>query len=155
MILCLSERVSEGDAEFQGFCRRWNNWEGQGRHCRFRGGGAVLLHAGSRVAPRGLRVFGLCWISGPDTAFGAGGLSCYHGVRAMAAQKASVVLETTITCPACGHSQTETMPTDACQWFYDCRHCGAVLKPKPGDCCVFCSYATVPCPPVQVGTAER
>ena len=27
--------------------------------------------------------------------------------------------------------------------------------PKPGDCCVFCSYATVPCPPVQVGTAER
>ena len=29
MILCLSERVSEGDAEFLGFCRRWNNWEGQ------------------------------------------------------------------------------------------------------------------------------
>ena len=29
MILCLSERVSEGDAEFQGFCRRWNKWEGQ------------------------------------------------------------------------------------------------------------------------------
>ena len=30
MILCLSERVSEGDAKFQGFCRRWNKWEGQG-----------------------------------------------------------------------------------------------------------------------------
>ena len=29
MILCLSERVSEGDAEFLGFCRRWNKWEGQ------------------------------------------------------------------------------------------------------------------------------
>jgi hypothetical protein len=41
------------------------------------------------------------------------------------------------------------MPTDACQWFYECEHCHAVLKPKPGDCCVFCSYGTVPCPPVQ------
>ena len=29
MILCLSERVSEGDAKFQGFCGRWNKWEGQ------------------------------------------------------------------------------------------------------------------------------
>lgn len=73
----------------------------------------------------------------------------------MAAQKASVALETTITCPVCDHAETETMPTDTCQWFYDCRHCGAVLKPKPGDCCVFCSYATVPCPPVQVRTAGR
>lgn len=44
----------------------------------------------------------------------------------------------------------ETMPTDACQWFYDCRHCGAVLKPKPGDCCVFCSYGDTPCPPIQI-----
>jgi hypothetical protein len=23
------------------------------------------------------------------------------------------------------------------------------LRPKAGDCCVFCSYGTVPCPPVQ------
>ena len=44
-----------------------------------------------------------------------------------------------ITCPDCGHRQTETMPTDACQFFYDCRGCGALLRPKPGDCCVFCS----------------
>ena len=54
-----------------------------------------------------------------------------------------------ITCPECGHSKDETMPTDACQWFYDCTGCGAVLKPKAGDCCVYCSYATVPCPSVQ------
>ena len=33
----------------------------------------------------------------------------------------------------------------------DCKPCGALLKPKPGDCCVFCSYGTVPCPPVQAG----
>ena len=54
-----------------------------------------------------------------------------------------------ITCPHCNHRQAETMPTDACQFFYDCAGCGAVLRPKPGDCCVFCSYGTVPCPPVQ------
>jgi hypothetical protein len=41
------------------------------------------------------------------------------------------------------------MPTDACQYFYDCPACGAVLKPLAGDCCVFCSYADVPCPPIQ------
>lgn len=43
------------------------------------------------------------------------------------------------------------MPTDACQWFYDCKGCGALLKPKAGDCCVFCSYGNVPCPPIQTG----
>jgi hypothetical protein len=55
----------------------------------------------------------------------------------------------TLTCPQCGHRATETMPTDACQYFYDCRGCGAVLKPKFGDCCVYCSYGDVPCPPIQ------
>ena len=55
----------------------------------------------------------------------------------------------TITCPRCGHRQAETMPTDACQFFYDCKGCGALLRPKPGDCCVFCSYGDRPCPPVQ------
>lgn len=40
-------------------------------------------------------------------------------------------------------------PTDACIYFYDCAGCGAVLKPRAGDCCVFCSYGSVPCPPVQ------
>lgn len=59
------------------------------------------------------------------------------------------VLESTVTCPACGTASTETMPTDACQFFYDSTGCGAVLRPKPGDCCVFCSYGSVPCPPVQ------
>jgi hypothetical protein len=60
-----------------------------------------------------------------------------------------LVLESTITCPECGHSRTETMPTDACHWYYECVDCHALLKPKPGDCCVFCSYGTLACPPVQ------
>ena len=54
-----------------------------------------------------------------------------------------------ITCPACGHRKTERMPTDACLYFYECEGCGTLLKPKAGDCCVFCSYGTVPCPPIQ------
>ena len=58
-------------------------------------------------------------------------------------------LVSTLTCPACGFAATETMPTDACQFFYDCRGCGTRLKPLAGDCCVFCSYGTVPCPPVR------
>lgn len=55
----------------------------------------------------------------------------------------------TVTCPACGRAEAETMPTDACLVVYDCKGCGAALRAKPGDCCVFCSYGTVPCPPVQ------
>ena len=60
-----------------------------------------------------------------------------------------VQLQSTITCPECGHSETETMPTDACQFFYECKGCGALLRPNPGDCCVYCSFGTVPCPPIQ------
>ena len=55
----------------------------------------------------------------------------------------------TLTCPDCGHRETEQMPIDACQFFYDCEGCGTRFKPKRGDCCVFCSYADVACPPVQ------
>ena len=60
----------------------------------------------------------------------------------------------TLTCPDCGHWATETMPSDACQFFYDCKGCGAVLRPLQGDCCVFCSYGTVPCPPIQEARAR-
>lgn len=66
----------------------------------------------------------------------------------------SATLISTIHCPHCGHDQQETMPTDACQWFYDCKGCGAVLRPKHGDCCVFCSYGDVPCPPIQDARTE-
>lgn len=44
------------------------------------------------------------------------------------------------------------MPVDACQWFYECESCHAILRPRPGDCCVFCSWGDVPCPPVQLAT---
>ncbi|WP_372882873.1 GDCCVxC domain-containing (seleno)protein [Psychromonas sp.] len=64
-----------------------------------------------------------------------------------------LILESTITCPECGHQKSELMPTDYCQWFYECESCHYVLKPLPGDCCVFCSYGTVKCPPIQKGSS--
>ena len=61
-----------------------------------------------------------------------------------------VILSCTLTCPECGKQSTEDMPTDACVFFYECTHCHTLLKPKAGDCCVFCSYDTVMCPPKQL-----
>ncbi|MGB5398072.1 MAG: GDCCVxC domain-containing (seleno)protein [Gammaproteobacteria bacterium] len=60
-----------------------------------------------------------------------------------------IILKSSIVCPGCGHRETETMPTGTCLWYYVCKACGDVLKPKQGDCCVFCSYGSVPCPSVQ------
>ncbi|MGE5104998.1 MAG: GDCCVxC domain-containing (seleno)protein [Betaproteobacteria bacterium] len=63
-----------------------------------------------------------------------------------------IVLESELTCPHCGTAAREVMPTDACLYFYECTSCKAMLRPKAGDCCVFCSYGSVKCPPMQ---AER
>ena len=58
-------------------------------------------------------------------------------------------LQSTILCPMCGYAATETMPTNACVLVYECARCGTRLRPRNGDCCVFCSYGSVPCPPMQ------
>jgi DNA-directed RNA polymerase subunit RPC12/RpoP len=70
---------------------------------------------------------------------------------AKSADEARLIMKSIITCPQCGHRAEETMPTDACLFFYDCSQCQAHLKPASGDCCVFCTYGSVPCPPVQTG----
>jgi hypothetical protein len=41
------------------------------------------------------------------------------------------------------------MPTDACLYFHECNGCSVLIRPRPGDCCIFCSYGTVVCPPMQ------
>ncbi|RLD33998.1 MAG: hypothetical protein DRI88_11290 [Bacteroidetes bacterium] len=64
----------------------------------------------------------------------------------------TIILQSVITCPVCGYQKEETMPTDACQYFYSCEKCGKLLKPNKGDCCVYCSYGSVPCPPIQQST---
>ncbi|WP_080408431.1 GDCCVxC domain-containing (seleno)protein [Burkholderia ubonensis] len=60
-----------------------------------------------------------------------------------------VVFESVLTCPYCGFVQRETMPVDACQFFYECLRCQARLRPRASDCCVFCSFGSVRCPPQQ------
>mgnify|MGYP006120329479 CR=1 FL=1 len=64
-----------------------------------------------------------------------------------------IILQSIITCPKCGHKKKETMSTNSCQIFYECKKCKMELKPKKGDCCVFCSYGTIKCPPIQKGTS--
>ena len=59
-----------------------------------------------------------------------------------------ITLESALMCPHCGVQKLETMPTDACQFYYECTECRTLLRPLPGDCCVFCSYGSVKCPPV-------
>ena len=58
----------------------------------------------------------------------------------------SNTLTAVITCPLCGAKTEAVIPEGACQFFWDCPGCGGVLRPKPGDCCVFCSYADWRCP---------
>jgi hypothetical protein len=60
-----------------------------------------------------------------------------------------------IRCPACGVETEEVMPTDACRYFWDCPACTTVVRPRPGDCCVFCSYGSAMCPPAIAEDAVR
>jgi len=62
----------------------------------------------------------------------------------------TVILESMLTCPQCGHETLEEMPLDSCRFFHECIQCHALMRPKMGDCCVFCSYGSAKCPPIQL-----
>lgn len=64
-----------------------------------------------------------------------------------------MTIESTITCPHCTAQRRETMAENACQVVYRCQSCGETLRPLSGDCCVFCSYGSMPCPPIQMERA--
>lgn len=55
----------------------------------------------------------------------------------------------TLRCPVCGVESEQPMPADACVFFWTCPACATRNQPRAGDCCVFCSYGDMPCPPVQ------
>lgn len=63
--------------------------------------------------------------------------------------KKEIILQSVINCPNCVHQKEENMPTDACKYLYACEQCQHVLKPKGGSCCVYCSFGSVACPPIQ------
>ncbi len=87
--------------------------------------------------------FGLAGLS-----FGYAGWQLFFRNRRKIGQP---IRQSMLTCPHCRHRKTETMPIDACQFFYECENCKVMLKPLAGDCCVFCSYGMVKCPPIQSG----
>lgn len=68
----------------------------------------------------------------------------------MRVQPKRAITDSVITCPKCGFREAHAMPPDACIVFYDCPGCGERLHPRSGDCCVFCSYGSVKCPPMQL-----
>jgi len=74
--------------------------------------------------------------------------------RAAYRARMTVTLASTLTCPVCGRAETLAMPTDACVFFHECAGCHTLLRPKAGDCCVFCSFGSVPCPPIQASRAR-
>ncbi|HLD77048.1 MAG TPA: GDCCVxC domain-containing (seleno)protein [Rickettsiales bacterium] len=40
-------------------------------------------------------------------------------------------------------------------YFYKCKNCENVLKPKDEDCCVFCSYGNVKCIPRKAEKSRK
>ncbi|MEE4258671.1 MAG: GDCCVxC domain-containing (seleno)protein [Bacteroidales bacterium] len=61
----------------------------------------------------------------------------------------NIITKSIITCPNCGFQKEDIMPEDSCRVYYECESCKTILKPKPADCCVFCSYGSVKCPSKQ------
>lgn len=60
-----------------------------------------------------------------------------------------------LKCPYCGHIEVIKMPKDNCLYFHQCKNCEKLINPKPGDCCVFCSYGDVPCPSIQLENMKQ
>jgi hypothetical protein len=54
-----------------------------------------------------------------------------------------------VTCPVCGYREELAIPADTCLFFHRCGNCNMLIKPAPGDCCVFCSYGDTICIPRQ------
>lgn len=102
------------------------------------------------AAAGGLAFFAGLYLLEPLAYAGFAGLLAASGADLWQRLPRRTRTRSVLTCPECGQRQKETMPADACQFFYECRGCGKLLRPKPGDCCVFCSYGTVKCPPMQL-----
>ncbi|HFQ15066.1 MAG TPA: hypothetical protein ENK41_01820 [Rhodobacteraceae bacterium] len=56
---------------------------------------------------------------------------------------------TVLTCPHCGHRSRQSMPDLQTLTRWNCNNCHTDIQPRPGECCVFCSFGSVPCPDAQ------
>jgi hypothetical protein len=61
-----------------------------------------------------------------------------------------IVRDCVVTCPVCKTEVQETMCSEATKLAYHCPACLSWLRPKKGDHCIYDSYGSVKCPPVQV-----
>ncbi|MBM4168536.1 MAG: hypothetical protein FJ215_05200 [Ignavibacteria bacterium] len=61
-----------------------------------------------------------------------------------------IVRTSVLTCPYCGFAEAAAMEIDSCLYFHECPRCKAILRPKKGECCVFCSFGSVKCPSRQL-----
>jgi len=61
----------------------------------------------------------------------------------------NLISKSIITCPVCGITKEKKMPLNSCEYFYECENCKTMLRTKEGDCCIYCSYGSVPCPSIQ------
>jgi len=123
----------------------------------YRHSGDVLLHADSGNSTGGSGFVLIRRIAGLYSVARVRYFCRYHYLRSCNESQrngcdmtsTTIELQSTLTCSKCGHKKIETMPTEACWYYYDCEGCGELLKPMNGHCCVFCSYGTVACPPIQ------
>jgi len=76
--------------------------------------------------------------STPDTGFPNNGRTMNSPRRS-----ASPMTTSKLTCPECGTCVGRNHADRCLHLLPDCAGCGALLRPKKGDCCVFCSYGSV------------
>jgi hypothetical protein len=55
-----------------------------------------------------------------------------------------------VTCPVCKTKVQEKMSSEAPKRIYHCPKCLSWLSPKQGDHCIYDSYGSVKCPPIQI-----
>ena len=61
-----------------------------------------------------------------------------------------VVNDSLVTCPVCKTKVQEKMSSEAPKRIYHCPSCLSWLSPKEGDHCIYDSYGSVKCPPIQI-----
>jgi hypothetical protein len=61
-----------------------------------------------------------------------------------------IVGDCVVTCPVCKTRVQETMTSETPKLIYHCPVCLTWLTPEKGDHCIYDSYGSVNCPPIQV-----
>jgi hypothetical protein len=60
-----------------------------------------------------------------------------------------------VTCPVCKTQVQENMVSETPPQIYHCPVCLTWLSPKKGDHCIYDSYGSINCPPIQVEKRRR